>query len=84
MIIVGRLSIVLLTTVLPLKALLFKDSYRMELTGLDTDCEYEVRIRAMNSQGWSPLSNPFTFKTAGTWALFRHDVIVRSYKMSFT
>ena len=39
----------------------------MELTGLTGDTEYEVRLRAMNSQGWSQLSNPFQFRTAGTW-----------------
>ncbi len=38
----------------------------MELTGLTSDSEYEVRLRAMNSQGWSQLSNPFQFRTAGT------------------
>jgi hypothetical protein len=38
----------------------------MELTGLSSDIEYEVRLRAMNSQGWSQLSNPFLFRTAGT------------------
>jgi hypothetical protein len=37
----------------------------MELTGLSSDTEYEVRLRAMNSQGWSQLSNPFQFRTAG-------------------
>jgi hypothetical protein len=37
----------------------------MELTGLTNDTEYEVRLRAMNSQGWSQLSNPFLFRTAG-------------------
>ena len=37
----------------------------MELTGLTGDTEYEVRLRAMNSQGWSQLSNPFQFRTAG-------------------
>ena len=30
------------------------------------DSEYEVRIRAMNRQGWSQLSEPFYFTTAGT------------------
>ena len=37
----------------------------MDLTGLVSDAEYEVRIRAMNRQGWSQLSNPFYFKTSG-------------------
>lgn len=39
-------------------------SYHMLLTGLDTDCQYEVRIRAMNSHGWSQLSEPFIFTTS--------------------
>ncbi len=30
----------------------------MDLTGLLSDAEYEVRIRAMNKQGWSQLSQP--------------------------
>ena len=38
----------------------------MDLTGLHADAEYEVRIRAMNHQGWSQLSDPFFFKTSGT------------------
>ena len=38
--------------------------YHMMLTGLDTDCEYEVRLRAMNKHGWSQLSDPFIFSTA--------------------
>ena len=37
----------------------------MELTGLLSDSLYEVRIRAMNKQGWSQLSQPFFFKTSG-------------------
>ena len=37
----------------------------MDLTGLLSDAEYEVRIRAMNKQGWSQLSQPFFFKTLG-------------------
>ena len=37
----------------------------MDLTGLLSDAEYEVRIRAMNKQGWSQLSQPFFFKTSG-------------------
>ena len=37
----------------------------MDLTGLQGDAEYEVRIRAMNHQGWSQLSDPFYFKTSG-------------------
>ena len=27
--------------------------------------QYEVRLRAMNRQGWSPLSESFIFNTAG-------------------
>ena len=42
-----------------------QEIFRMELTGLTGDTEYEVRLRAMNSQGWSQLSNPFQFRTAG-------------------
>ena len=41
------------------------DSYSMVLTGLDMGAEYEVRLRAMNRQGWSPLSESFIFTTAG-------------------
>ena len=41
------------------------DSYSMVLTGLDKGGHYEVRLRAMNRQGWSPLSESFTFSTAG-------------------
>ncbi|XP_023336518.1 neural cell adhesion molecule 1 [Eurytemora carolleeae] len=47
------------------KTRLFQDTYSMELSGLTGDCEYEVRIRAMNSQGWSPLSSSFIFRTSG-------------------
>jgi hypothetical protein len=43
-----------------------QETFKMELTGLTSDSEYEVRLRAMNSQGWSQLSNPFQFRTAGT------------------
>jgi hypothetical protein len=43
-----------------------QETFRMELTGLASDTEYEVRLRAMNSQGWSQLSSPFQFRTAGT------------------
>ncbi|XP_023328691.1 protein amalgam [Eurytemora carolleeae] len=43
-----------------------KDEYKMDLTGLLSDAEYEVRIRAMNKQGWSQLSQPFFFKTSGS------------------
>jgi hypothetical protein len=43
-----------------------QETFNMELTGLSSDIEYEVRLRAMNSQGWSQLSNPFLFRTAGT------------------
>merc|ERR1711983_678789 len=39
-------------------------SYHMLLTGLDTDCQYEVRLRAMNNHGWSQLSEPFIFTTS--------------------
>ena len=42
-----------------------QDEFRMDLTGLQGDAEYEVRIRAMNHQGWSQLSDPFLFKTSG-------------------
>ena len=42
-------------------------SYHMLLTGLDTDCQYEVRIRAMNSHGWSQLSEPFIFTTSSKY-----------------
>jgi hypothetical protein len=42
-----------------------QETFKMELTGLTSDSEYEVRLRAMNSQGWSQLSNPFQFRTAG-------------------
>lgn len=38
--------------------------YHMMLTGLDTDAEYEVRLRAMNNHGWSQLSEPFLFSTS--------------------
>ena len=41
------------------------DSYSMVLTGLDMGAQYEVRLRAMNRQGWSPLSESFIFSTAG-------------------
>ena len=41
------------------------DSYSMVLTGLDKGAQYEVRLRAMNRQGWSPLSESFIFSTAG-------------------
>ena len=41
------------------------DSYSMVLTGLDVGAQYEVRLRAMNRQGWSPLSESFIFNTAG-------------------
>ena len=43
------------------------DSYSMVLTGLDMGAEYEVRLRAMNRQGWSPLSQSFIFNTASKW-----------------
>jgi len=39
-------------------------SYHMLLTGLDIDCQYEVRLRAMNKHGWSQLSEPFIFTTS--------------------
>jgi len=39
-------------------------TYSMVLTGLDKSAEYEVRLRTMNRQGWSGLSNSFTFTTA--------------------
>jgi len=42
-----------------------KDEFKMELTGLLSDSVYEVRIRAMNKQGWSQLSLPFFFRTSG-------------------
>ena len=41
------------------------DSFSMILTGLDMGAHYEVRLRAMNRQGWSPLSESFIFTTAG-------------------
>ena len=37
----------------------------MVLTGLETGAQYEVRLRAMNKQGWSSLSDSFYFTTAG-------------------
>jgi hypothetical protein len=40
------------------------DAYSMVLTGLDMGAEYEVRLRAMNRQGWSGLSESFIFNTA--------------------
>ncbi len=49
-----------------INVVLMQDTYSMELSGLTGDCEYEVRIRAMNSQGWSPLSSSFIFRTSGT------------------
>jgi len=42
-----------------------QDSYSMVLTGLEEEAEYELRLRAMNRQGWSGLSEPFHFRTAG-------------------
>jgi len=39
-------------------------SYSMALTGLEKGAEYEVRLRAMNRQGWSSLSDSFKFKMA--------------------
>ena len=35
------------------------------MTGLDVGAQYEVRLRAMNRQGWSTLSESFIFNTAG-------------------
>merc|ERR1719150_953861 len=40
------------------------NSYSMLLTQLETDSQYEVRLRAMNKHGWSSLSEPFIFNTA--------------------
>ena len=40
------------------------NTYSMVLTGLDMGAEYEVRLRAMNRQGWSGLSESFVFNTA--------------------
>ena len=40
------------------------EMYSMVLTGLVKGAEYEVRLRAMNRQGWSGLSASFIFKTA--------------------
>ena len=40
------------------------NSYSMLLTQLETDSQYEVRLRAMNKHGWSSLSEPFLFNTA--------------------
>ena len=39
----------------------------MLLTQLDTDSQYEVRLRAMNKHGWSSLSEPFLFNTASEY-----------------
>jgi hypothetical protein len=41
--------------------------YSMVLTGLDKGAEYEVRLRAMNRQGWSGLSESFIFNTASKY-----------------
>jgi len=41
-------------------------TYSMVLTGLDIGAEYEVRLRAMNRQGWSGLSESFLFNTASS------------------
>ena len=40
------------------------DGYSMTLSGLVPDAVYEIRVRAMNSHGWSPLSDSFQFKTS--------------------
>ena len=50
----------------------------MELSGLTGDCEYEVRIRAMNSQGWSPLSSSFIFRTSGIQYTTTNTDIIKS------
>merc|ERR1719220_2355897 len=44
-----------------------QDSYSMVLTGLEEEAQYELRLRAMNRQGWSGLSEPFHFRTAGSY-----------------
>ena len=43
------------------------NSYSMLLTQLDTDSQYEVRLRAMSKHGWSSLSEPFLFNTASEY-----------------
>ena len=43
------------------------NSYSMLLTQLETDSQYEVRLRAMNRHGWSSLSQPFLFTTASEY-----------------
>ena len=40
------------------------NTYSMVLTGLDMGAEYEVRLRAMNRQGWSGLSESVIFYCA--------------------
>ena len=52
----------------------------MDLTGLLSDAEYEVRIRAMNKQGWSQLSQPFYFKTSGKqgWSQLSQPVFFKT------
>ena len=43
------------------------NTYSMVLTGLDMGAEYEVRLRAMNRQGWSAFSESFIFNTASEY-----------------
>ena len=45
------------------------NSYSMLLTQLETDSQYEVRLRAMNKHGWSSLSEPFLFNTASEYSV---------------
>ena len=53
------------------------DSYSMVLTGLDKGGHYEVRLRAMNRQGWSPLSESFTFSTAGRMSEMFFEMLLK-------
>ena len=49
------------------------NSYSMLLTQLETDSQYEVRLRAMNKHGWSSLSEPFIFNTASKYQQASHQ-----------
>ena len=51
----------------------FTNSYSMVLTQLETDSQYEVRLRAMNKHGWSSLSEPFIFNTASEYQQASHQ-----------
>jgi Fibronectin type III domain len=55
----------------------FQDEFSLDLSGLNPDSEYEVRIRAMNRQGWSQLSEPFFFTTAGTASYLSHSSLLQ-------